>query len=166
MDRCCFGIHRGAVVLSDQLGDVMIQYALPGTRKYQEQLFPNPARLDPNTRLKLKLENYQDVIAHFTGSSLAEDGIQIANGSLSVAGGDGSLGYTVSFEPLPQFAEQAMHFARMHLAMLDKNVGVWRSLALRLANERPPGIQWRGSQLTAMTACPSGFHTFLSACHW
>jgi hypothetical protein len=31
---------------------------------------------------------------HFTASSLAEDGIQIRDGSLSVTNGDGSAGYT------------------------------------------------------------------------
>jgi hypothetical protein len=101
-------------------GDAMIQYLLPGTRKYQEQLFPNPSHLDPGTKQTLKLDTYHDVIVHFTASSLAEDGIQIRDGSLSVTNGDGSAGYTVSFESLPQFAEQAAQFAAMHAAMLDE----------------------------------------------
>ena len=49
----------------------MIQCALPGTRQYQERLYPNPALLDPCTRLKLK--SYVDVITHLTASSLAEE---------------------------------------------------------------------------------------------
>ena len=82
----------------------MIQYPLPGSRSYQEQLYPDPARLDPNTRKALRLDTYQDVIAHFTASSLAEDGIQIEPGSLGVAKGAGDTGYMVSFRVLPAFA--------------------------------------------------------------
>ncbi len=97
----------------------MIQYPLPGSRSYQEQLYPDPARLDPNTRKVLRLDTYQDVIAHFTASSLAEDGIQIEPGSLGVAKGAGDTGYMVSFRVLPAFALQAEQFAAMHVAMLD-----------------------------------------------
>jgi hypothetical protein len=50
--------------------------------------------LDPGTKQTLKLDTYHDVIVHFTASSLAEDGIQIRDGSLSVTNGDGSAGYT------------------------------------------------------------------------
>lgn len=98
----------------------MTQYALPGSRSYQEQLFPNPAHLDPITKQTLKLDTCADVIAHFTASSLAEDGIEIRDGSLSVTARDGSTGFTVSFEPLPQFAEAAAQFAATHTAMLDE----------------------------------------------
>ena len=62
-----------------------MQYALPGTRQYQERLYPNPALLDPCTRLKLK--SFVDVITHLTASSLAEDGILIKDGSLGVTEG-------------------------------------------------------------------------------
>jgi hypothetical protein len=80
-------------------GNAVIQYALPGTRQYQERLYPNPALLDPCTRLKLK--SFVDVVMHLTASSLAEDGILIKDGSLSVTEGAGESGYTISFEPLP-----------------------------------------------------------------
>ena len=101
----------------------MIQYPLPGTRQYQERLYPNPALLDPSTRLKLK--SFVDVITHLTASSLAEDGIQIKDGSFSVTEGPGESGYTISFEPLPQFLAQAEQFAAMHVAMLgDRFAGL------------------------------------------
>lgn len=99
----------------------MIQYALPGSRTYQEQLYPDPAKLNPDTRQKLA--SVEAVIAHFTASSLQEDGIQIVQNSLSVSRGPGDAGYRVSFEPLPDFAVQAGQFAEMHVAMLDPGRG-------------------------------------------
>jgi hypothetical protein len=96
------------------------EYALPGSRGYQERIYPNPSQLDPKTRQKLKLDTYEDVIAYFTKSSLAEDGIQLKDGSLAVTKGTGDAGYTVSFDPLPAFAQQAAQFAAMHAAMLDE----------------------------------------------
>jgi Phosphoesterase family len=98
----------------------VIQYVLPGSRGYQERIYPNPSQLDPRTKQTLKLDTYQDVIAHFTKSSLAEDGIQIEEGSLAVTQGAGDAGYTVSFEPLPAFGAQAAQFIAMHAAMLDE----------------------------------------------
>jgi hypothetical protein len=95
----------------------MIQYTLPGNRSYQERLYPNPSLLAPDIRKTLN--TYEAVIAHFTASSLAEDGIAIKDGSLGVKKGDGEAGYAVSFEPLPEFAEQAAQFAAMHIMMLD-----------------------------------------------
>ncbi|MEJ8813332.1 hypothetical protein WKW77_19750 [Variovorax ureilyticus] len=97
----------------------MILYPLPGSRAYQERLYPDPALLDPATRAKLKLETHEDVIAHFTKTSLDEDGIQIEPGSLTVTKGTGGTGYMVGFRALPAFAQQAEHFAAMHVAMLD-----------------------------------------------
>jgi hypothetical protein len=94
-----------------------IHYALPGSKHYQQRLYPDPALLDPATRKKLGLETHADVIAHFTASSLAEDGIEIEPGSLHVAAG--AAGYTVAFDPLPAFAAEAGQFATMHVAMLD-----------------------------------------------
>jgi hypothetical protein len=126
----------------------MSQYALPGSRNYQEKLFPNPAHLDPITKQTLGLDTYADVIAHFTASSLAEDGIQIRDGSLSVTARDGSAGYTVSFEPLPQFAAAAAQFVSMHVAMLD---------------EQHSGLALAGAAACEKTpAC----RTFRWACRW
>ncbi len=96
----------------------MISYPLPGTRQYQERIFPDPEQLLPE--IKLTLQTYEDVIAHFTKSSLAQDGIQIVQGSLKVVKGAGGSGYTVSFEPQPKFAAQAQQFARMHVKALDE----------------------------------------------
>ena len=96
----------------------MIAYRLPGSRLYQERLFPKPSLLDPATRKKLGLKNVADVIAHFTASSLAQDGIQIEAGSLRVERSDD--GYHVRFNPLPAFVAQAEQFAAMYIAMLDE----------------------------------------------
>jgi hypothetical protein len=95
--------------------DAVISYKLPGNRDYHERIFPNPSLLYRSTNLN----TYEDVIAHFTSSSLAEDGIEIKNGSLRVTLGAGNDGYTISFDPLPQFALQAAQFAEMHVKMLD-----------------------------------------------
>ena len=93
----------------------MVSYALPGDKAYQERLYPDPKLLDP----KLGLKTYEDVIARFTASSLAQDGIPIKDGSLGVSAGAG--GYTVSFEPDPAHAAAAAQFAAMHQKMLDAN---------------------------------------------
>lgn len=95
----------------------MISYPLPGTRRYQERIFPDPSLLKP----EIGLRSYEDVIAHFTKSSLAEDGIEIVQGSLTVNRGSGRSGYIVSFDPLPQCAAQGQQFAAMHVATLDAN---------------------------------------------
>lgn len=97
----------------------MTLYSLPGSRAYQERIYPDPSHLDADTRKALKLETYEDVIAHFTSSSLAEDGIEIEPGSLSVSKGASAMGYVVSFRALPAFALEAEQFAAMHVAMLD-----------------------------------------------
>jgi len=94
----------------------MIQYALPGNRHYQERIYPNPKDLKPETGL----HSYEEVIAHFTKSSLQQDGIAIADGSLQVTKGGHHGGYAISFDPLPAFVAQAADFAKMHVAMLDE----------------------------------------------
>jgi len=90
-------------------------YALPGDAAYQEQLYPNPREIDPAIGLK----TYADVIAHFTASSLAQDGIPI-DGSVVVTGDTSRGPYTVRFQPQPGFQAQAAQFARMHVSFLDR----------------------------------------------
>jgi hypothetical protein len=98
----------------------MITYSLPGSREYQEALYPNPALLDP----AVKLRTYEDVIAHMTASSLDQDGIQIQDKSLKVTTGPASQsGYQIAFDPLPQFIAQAEQFAAIHQVMLDESHG-------------------------------------------
>ena len=92
----------------------MIQYQLPGGIEYQQRVYPNPASLKPSTGLG----TYQEVIAHFTLTSLAEDLIQIEPGSLKVISSPG--GYVVSFTPLPAYEVQAQAFADMAVRFLDK----------------------------------------------
>lgn len=93
----------------------MTHYLLPGGIAYQQRIYPNPADLNTSTGLK----TYEDVIVHFTKSSLAEDGIATVGNQVQVSAGPD--GYTVSFEPQPQFATRAAQFAWMHVAMLDAN---------------------------------------------
>ena len=50
-----------------------LRYTLPGNASYVEQLYPDPAKLNPSTGLT----TYEQVIAHFTAVSLAQDGIAI-----------------------------------------------------------------------------------------
>jgi hypothetical protein len=97
----------------------VIEYALPGDRSYQERLYPDPARLDPATRVKLKLDTFAEVIAHFTAVSLAEDGIDIQAGSLSVSTNQPDGGYVIRFAPVADHQAAAEQFAAMHVAMLD-----------------------------------------------
>lgn len=96
----------------------MIQYKLPGNKRYQEKLYPKPALLAPVSRKQLRLKTFADVICHFTASSLQQDGIAVVDGSLKVQLADDS--YHVQFEPVPGFEAQAARFAEMHVAMLDE----------------------------------------------
>ena len=91
----------------------MTEYLLPGGIAYQQRIYPNPSDLLKSTGLT----TYEEVIAHFTASSLAEDGIPVLGDVVRVSAGP--AGYTVSFEPRPQFETQAAQFAQMHTAMLD-----------------------------------------------
>lgn len=95
----------------------VIEYALPGSKSYLDRLYPKPSLLNPDTRKKLGLRRPADVIAHFTASSLAQDGIDIVQGSLRVEERDGS--YRIAFDPLPASVAAAKDFAAMHVAMLD-----------------------------------------------
>lgn len=92
----------------------MIEYLLPGGLAYQERVYPNPATLAPHTGLA----SYEAVIAHFTASSLDEDLIDIAPGSLSVT--RTAAGYVVGFTPQPHHEASAQAFAQMHLRFLDQ----------------------------------------------
>ncbi|WP_341679285.1 hypothetical protein [Niveibacterium sp. SC-1] len=98
----------------------MITYPLPGTRSYQEALFPKPALLDPAVRKQLGLKTSADVIKHFTATSLALDGIPIEPDSLKVFRPDGAEGYSVSFTPRPTFLQAAEEFAAQHRKVLDE----------------------------------------------
>jgi hypothetical protein len=94
--------------------EAMITYALPGDINYQRALYPDPKIIVP----ALGLKTYEDVIRHFTSSSLIQDGIGIRDGSLSVMKGIG--GYTISFDPDPAQVSAANRFAAMHVKMLDE----------------------------------------------
>lgn len=93
-----------------------VQYKLPGDKSYQERIYPDPKYLDPNT----KLRTYEEVIAHFTKSSLDEDGIEIVKDLLEITKSADDLGYGVSFEPLPKLVAQAKQFVQMHVKALDE----------------------------------------------
>lgn len=97
----------------------MIDYALPGSRHYQERLYPDPAKLDAKVRVEKKLDTPAAVIAYFTASSLAQDGILIAADSLSVTAAGQGDGYRVRFMPQAGFETRAAQFAAMHVALLD-----------------------------------------------
>ena len=102
----------------------MIDYHLPGSRDYQERLYPNPRDLNPALRAPTApgvepLDSYEAVIKHFTASSLRLDGIDIVDGSLVVRRLR-SAGYAIRFKPLPASAQAAGQFAFMHVAMLDE----------------------------------------------
>ncbi len=98
---------------------MMVEYSLPGDRSYLERIYPNPSHLYPAVRQQLRLETYEDVIAHFTARSLAQDGIEIQESTLRVTKRASDAGYAISFEPLPRFEKEGAHFASMHVAMLD-----------------------------------------------
>jgi phospholipase C len=137
----------------------MIKYALPGDKEYQQQLYPepNPDGIDDPNRLdpRLGLKTYNDVIAHFTKSSLERDGIEIEPDSLSVT--ENTRGYTVSFEPKRKFATEAEHFKKMHVQMLDhdhaglalrgveecRKTPAWNPMANYKVKPTQPKSEWR-----------------------
>ncbi len=109
----------------------MISYALPGSRRYQERLYPNPTKLQPDTAAR-SWETYEDVIAHFTLSSRwPQDGIRDLSrrGRSSVAREAGAAGYIVSFQPLPAHLADAARRAVCgdpRRNALRRSISAWR----------------------------------------
>jgi hypothetical protein len=94
----------------------VVRYTLPGSAAYVDQLYPDPAKIDPSTGLT----TYEQVIAHFTAVSLAQDGIAIAEKVPLVTRRDGR--YHVAFTPTTSHAD-AEAFARAHVEFLDEARG-------------------------------------------
>ena len=133
---------------------------MPGDINYQRALYPDPKIIVP----ALGLNAYEDVIRHFTSSSLIQDGIGIRDGSLSVMKGIG--GYTISFDPDPAQVSAANRFAAMHVKMLDEERLDSRSRAPRPAARRPRGTRWPGTPSRTMAAPRYGCPDCRSACQW
>jgi hypothetical protein len=91
-----------------------LHYTLPGTTSYVDQLYPDPAKLDPSTGLT----TYEQVIAHFTSVSLAQDGIAIEETLPLVTRRDDR--YHVAFTPTTASSADAKAFARAHVEFLDE----------------------------------------------
>lgn len=92
----------------------VLRYTLPGSMSYVEQLYPDPAKINPSTGLT----TYQKVIAHFTAVSLAQDGIAIKEKLPLVTRRDGR--YHVAFTPTTKSHADATAFARAHVEFLDE----------------------------------------------
>ena len=92
-----------------------LRYTLPGSASYVEQLYPDPARLAPSSPLK----TYEQVIAHFTGVSLAQDGIAIEERLPVVTRRDDR--YHVAFTPTKQSQADAKAFVLAHVAFLGED---------------------------------------------
>lgn len=93
----------------------LVEYDLPGDAAYQAKLYPPPGLLAPG----LGLQTPEQVIAHFTKSSLDTDGIEIAADSLEVMDIDGSGRYRIRFAPLAGFEAAARQYATVHPLLLD-----------------------------------------------
>ena len=89
-----------------------LTYALPGDPAYVNQLYPSPKKLNPSTGL----DTHEAVIAHFTGVSLAQDGIAIVEPLPLVKLRQGR--YCVELTPLPGHESAAAAFARAHIEFL------------------------------------------------
>lgn len=94
-----------------------IRYVLPGSCSYVDQLYPDPAKLAPSTGLR----TYEQVIAHFTGVSLQQDGIAIEEPQPVVTRHDDR--YHVEFTATPQSHVDATAFALAHAAFLGEDRG-------------------------------------------
>lgn len=108
---------------------MLVEYDLPGGADYQKKLYPPPDVLDnpisvyyspsgePLTKPReVSLTSYEDVVGHYTLSSLCADGIRIRAGSLQVLNRDGK--HTVRFETDDPVGQQ---YATMHPRLLDED---------------------------------------------
>ena len=92
-----------------------LRYTLPGTTSYVDQLYPDPAKLTRSTGLT----TYEQVIAHFTAVSLAQDGIAIEEKVPTVTRRAGR--YHVAFTPKTRSEADAKAFARAHVEFLQEH---------------------------------------------
>lgn len=92
----------------------VLRYTLPVKTSYVDQLYPDPAKLNPSTGLT----TYEKVIAHFTGVSLAQDGIAIEEKEPKVTRRDDR--YHVEFTPAAKSHADATAFVRAHVEFLDE----------------------------------------------
>jgi hypothetical protein len=90
-----------------------VSYVLPGDAAYIDRLYPDPAKLNPSTHLTTR----EQVIAHFTAISLAQDGIEIVEPAPVVTRENGV--YRIAFTPASGFDAAGAAFARAHVAFLD-----------------------------------------------
>ena len=106
-----------------------VEYDLPGDAAYQSKLYPPPdvvanpinVYFSPSGETLAKprevsLKSPEDVIGHYTLSSLHTDGIKIVAGSLQVI--DRSGKYTIQFETDNSAGEQ---YAKIHPRLMDEN---------------------------------------------
>ena len=106
-----------------------VEYDLPGDAVYQSKLYPpadvvaNPIKVyfSPSGETLAKpreivLKSQEDVIGHYTLSSLHADGIKIAAGSLQVINRNGK--YTIQFETDDSAGEQ---YRQIHPRLMDEN---------------------------------------------
>lgn len=78
-----------------------MHYDLPGDAAHQATLYPPPEVI---TDKSLNLTSQMAVIAHYTASSLKQDGTRQ---------------YRISFTAKPGFEKAAQQFAKMHVTLLD-----------------------------------------------
>ena len=92
----------------------IVTYEIPGELYYPplDLISPNPLRGTRN-----KLSSLAEVIAHYTSSSLATDGIEIIPNSLKVVPAENPGGYVIQFEPLDEQAGN--EFKVMHQRFLS-----------------------------------------------
>ena len=85
-----------------------VQYDLPGDASYQSKLYPLASVVDDPVKVyfsttgetlqkprEVSLKTSEDVIAHYTLSSLHTDGIRIVDGSMIVSNNGGK--YSIEF---------------------------------------------------------------------
>ncbi len=111
-----------------------IQYDLPGDASYQSKLYPPASVVDDPVKVyfstsgdtlnkprDVSLKTPEDVIAHYTLSSLHADGIRIIDGSMKVHDNDGR--YTIAFDvdESKSNAARAQDYAKVHPILMDEN---------------------------------------------
>lgn len=93
-----------------------MHYDLPGDAAHQATLYPPPEVI---TDKSLNLTSQMAVIAHYTASSLNQDGIEITTEKPVVMKINGTRQYRISFTAKPGFEKAAQQFAKMHVTLLD-----------------------------------------------
>ena len=111
-----------------------IQYDLPGDATYQSKLYPPASVVDDPVKVyfsttgetlqkprEVSLKTPEDMIAHYTLSSLHADGIRIVDESMKVHCNGGKYSIEFDADESNGMAASAKDYAKVHPVLMDEN---------------------------------------------